>query len=481
MNNATVPMLRQQSDRYPTGQLAGGAILPGKHVYRLEHILHLSNLSAIYLATDLKRQREVVIKEVSYRHWQPHQRGHAIQLLEREAAMLTMLHRWKIPAPRCLDLFKFQGRTYLVMTRVAGENLHVLAQAHQVTPEMATKIVIRVGKLVQRLHAHGYVHHDIKPANIILQPNGQPILIDYGSAARIRRVEDRPSFSTGTMEFMSLEQARGEVRPGNDLFALGRTLEVLVPQPTQRLALILDRATSPAPMRYQTIADFIHDLQRGHISSAARKTSLPQSIATARLPLSLGVFVAMLIFVLLIQPLGTEPLKQLFVLSPAATPGPVLKGIAIPAVHHTLPLARLKIPPPIQAHELIRQCYEQYQRSRIETFEKLDMHHLQCVDQGSRLWEYIQSALDDLQAHGYWRQIMQRSEIKEVTVGADGVATVVVSKVETRVDFPTPCDGLVRSSGCQAVYLVQDEQYQAIFRLKLTSSGWRLVDVIVLD
>lgn len=476
MDYTTIPLRHAWAERRATGRLERGVILPGGRAYRLERLLHLSELSAVYLATDLSRQQQVIIKEVGDQGWQPAEHGNAVRLLEREGQMLCLLKRWQIPAPRYLDLIRFQGRLYLVMTRIAGQTLELLAERGQSTPQDAIRIIVRIAQLVQRLHAHGYVHHDIKPSNVIIQPDGQPMLIDYGSA---QRIGDSANWrdGSGTKGFMSLDQIRGNVLPSNDLFALAATLHHLVPLPDPHVATILDRVLESSNQPYHSLAGFINDLQRHEVPVTARKPRLTATARSGGMPQVMALLATLLVCTLFTQQLRASQLVQAF--RPSATPTlvPILRGVAVPMSQDNSTTPESHVAPPVIAGTLLRACYADYQTSRVAAFAQLSVDQLRCVEPGAPLWRFIQTEIDDLRAQHRWRQIIQHSEVREVTIGPSPHATMVVAKTDTRYDFPLGCDALAPQVGCQPSNMAEDECYVAVFHFELTAAGWRLTKV----
>src|SRR4030095_14027412 len=91
----------------------------------------------------------------------------------------------------------------------------------------AAEIMIDVGKGVAHAHAHGIIHRDIKPGNIILCDDGRAVVADFG-LARSLDVDSGLTHTgqvLGTPSFMAPEQAcSGAVGPAADVYALGATL-----------------------------------------------------------------------------------------------------------------------------------------------------------------------------------------------------------------------------------------------------------------
>lgn len=126
---------------------------------------------------------------------------------------------------------EWNGLPYLVMPYVRGESLQKRLDQHG---PLGLNEVLRVGRQVAAglaaAHAQGLVHRDIKPANILLEDGVERLRItDFGLA---RAVDDasltRTGVIAGTPQFMSPEQARGEIIDArSDLFSLGSTLYAL--------------------------------------------------------------------------------------------------------------------------------------------------------------------------------------------------------------------------------------------------------------
>lgn len=230
--------------------------------YRVEGVLVTTEFSAVYTATDLVRYREVVVKGA--RQDRCGDDGHCLTCLylTLEAVTLRRLSQHAIPAPHYLGQFHVGQRPFLAMTKIPGQTLEVLHREGRLSPRQAVRFILQVCAAVERLHQLGFVHHDIKPSNIMARPDQTALLIDWGAAQRIRAPGDLQPYSTYTPGFVGPEQVRGEAMPGNDIFALGMTLDALVPWPSRRLEAIIRKATAPANRRYVAIADLLRDLAR---------------------------------------------------------------------------------------------------------------------------------------------------------------------------------------------------------------------------
>lgn len=207
---------------------------------------------AVFAALDPQTGREVIVKQACASD------APARLRLACEAAMLRFLARQQVAAPRFVAAFEHGGRPHLVMTRIGGRTLEALHRAGQISAAQVVQLLCRLCASVLRLHRLGYVHHDIKPANIVVQPNFTPVLIDWGAAAPASR--RLSSGGTCTPGFASPDQVRGLARPANDLFALGMTLDALIARPAPRLCAIIDRAIAQHEPHYHSAADLGRDL-----------------------------------------------------------------------------------------------------------------------------------------------------------------------------------------------------------------------------
>lgn len=145
---------------------------------------------------------------------------------------------------------------YCVMEYVAGPNLDEVIRARGPLPiPDAVRVLRHLARALKHIHAHGLIHRDIKPKNILLAPGGFAMLADLGL---LKRVEDgsitQPEAVMGSALYISPEQAQGaaylDIR--SDLYSLGATaFEMLVGRPPfegKTPAVVLERKLrEPAP------------------------------------------------------------------------------------------------------------------------------------------------------------------------------------------------------------------------------------------
>ncbi len=126
------------------------------------------------------------------------------------------------------DVGSGHGTIYIAMEFVAGDRLDKLMEERKFTEREIVNLGGQVAGALDYAHRNGVIHRDIKPSNIILQPNGQLKITDFG----IARIEDpsvtqqtRAGEILGTPAYMSPEQVLGQPVDGrSDLYSLGGVL-----------------------------------------------------------------------------------------------------------------------------------------------------------------------------------------------------------------------------------------------------------------
>ena len=189
--------------------------------YAIRREIGRGGMATVYLADDLKHDRQVAIKvllpELS-----------AAIGADRFAREIRTVAR--LQHPHILPLFDSgdaHGALFFVMPFVNGESLReLLGREQSLALDAATKIVRQIGDALDYAHAQGVVHRDVKPENILLM-SGQALLADFGVArARVHDGLDTLTsigMTLGTPAYMSPEQASGEreVDGRSDLYSLG--------------------------------------------------------------------------------------------------------------------------------------------------------------------------------------------------------------------------------------------------------------------
>jgi len=145
------------------------------------------------------------------------------------------------------EVGEHQGHHYYSMPFLEGRNLAQLVESGRWRPgdgTEAARLMVKVARAVQFAHDAGVVHRDLKPGNILLGPDGEPRITDFGLAKRVRGKAHLTLTGNlmGTPSFMAPEQARGrcgQCSRATDLYILGAVLYYLL---TGRPPFVADSA-----------------------------------------------------------------------------------------------------------------------------------------------------------------------------------------------------------------------------------------------
>ncbi|MGL5192893.1 MAG: protein kinase domain-containing protein, partial [Chroococcales cyanobacterium] len=162
-----------------------------------------------------------------------------IRLFEQEARVLTALKHPQIPtvepySPFLVTLNSGTILRCLVQEKIDGVNLEQwVTQQGPIFNHQAVEILRQLAELLKFVHSKGFFHRDIKPANIMRRPNGELVLIDFGtarevSASLVEKREQQTVTRVISEGYTAPEQRQGKGLPKSDLFGLGRTIVYLL-------------------------------------------------------------------------------------------------------------------------------------------------------------------------------------------------------------------------------------------------------------
>jgi serine/threonine-protein kinase len=229
--------------------------------YRIERELGVGGMATVYLAHDVKHDRDVAIKVLHP------DLGAALggeRFLSEIRTTARLQHPHILPL---LDSGEAAGLLYYVMPFVAGETLRTrLERERQLPIDDALRIARETADALGAAHALGIIHRDIKPENILLQ-SGHALVADFGIALAVQQAGGarmtQTGLSLGTPQYMSPEQAMGErvIDARSDIYALGAvTYEMLVGEPPftgPTVQAILAKAMTERPTPPSTVRDTI--------------------------------------------------------------------------------------------------------------------------------------------------------------------------------------------------------------------------------
>jgi serine/threonine protein kinase len=196
------------------------ALIGGR--YELGSMLGYGGSGEVYRATDRSLRREVAVKMPHDREASPERTAR----FEREMNLqATLQHNSLIPL---LDAGLDDGRRYLVMPLIQGPTLAERLASGPLSGREAQAVGAALAGALECVHAHGMVHRDVKPANVLLGRDGHVFLADFGMASP-NGASDQTTNSqlslAGTAAYLAPEQVEsGAIGYPGDVYALGLVL-----------------------------------------------------------------------------------------------------------------------------------------------------------------------------------------------------------------------------------------------------------------
>jgi serine/threonine protein kinase/tetratricopeptide (TPR) repeat protein len=223
--------LQGKASLLETGTLVRAGALVGP--YKLEARIGAGGMGEVFRAVDTRLQRTVAIKFL--RGSEMADPAHRRRFLQEARASSALNH------PNIVVIHDISGRDgidFLVMEHVPGQTLKDLIPAEGMPFDSVAHLGSQIASALAAAHAAGIVHRDIKPANIMVTPDQQVKVLDFGIAKVTPQVAGDPDGETrtlvegttpgmvmGTISYMSPEQTRGEPVDGRaDIFSLGCVL-----------------------------------------------------------------------------------------------------------------------------------------------------------------------------------------------------------------------------------------------------------------
>lgn len=214
--------------------LAPGEIVPGhRERFTVERVVGTGAFAAVYLARDPEAPgRQIALKEFfSARH--PREQASLKALFDRERYVGQQASSHPL-MPSFYEAFAHDGYFYIAQEFIGGETLdEIIFKRHPLPREWTLKWAVSLCDALAFLHSRHIVHHDLKPANIRITPQGHLTLLDFGAAQYFGDGHDKtpPLELYGTEGYLPPElEADGQwvadVR--TDIFALGCILYELV-------------------------------------------------------------------------------------------------------------------------------------------------------------------------------------------------------------------------------------------------------------
>jgi tetratricopeptide (TPR) repeat protein/tRNA A-37 threonylcarbamoyl transferase component Bud32 len=291
------------------------------HHYQITEKLGEGGMGVVYKAEDTKLHRVVALKFLNP------------ALLDSPSEQQRLINEARAAAglshPNICTIYEineYQGQTFIAMAYVEGATLRDRVLSDRIEVHEALRYLIQIADGLKQSHDRDIVHRDIKSANIMLNPAGQAIIMDFGLARRTGAPRKDERFSSGgTSAYMAPEQARGEsADQRTDIWSLGVVLYEMIagqlpfrgdyeqaviysilneaPKPIAELRegvpaqviAIVDRCLAKAPDdRFQSLESLIREVRSvlDHITGGSRPGSRDRSYRGdhARRPVGLAV------------------------------------------------------------------------------------------------------------------------------------------------------------------------------------------------
>jgi len=219
------------------------ALQPGYqlHWYEIREILGQGGFGITYLADDRNLDHEVAIKEYMPSDLAIRKPDNSLQPIssdddERfrwglnnfidEARTLGQFRHPNIVRVR--NVFEFNNTAYMIMDYELGETLQDILNRRKILGEEdVLTVMFPILDGMKMIHAHGFIHRDIKPANIFIRVDGDPVLLDFGSARQALGESHGSITSIFSKGYAPIEQYNSKEDlqgPWTDIYALGATM-----------------------------------------------------------------------------------------------------------------------------------------------------------------------------------------------------------------------------------------------------------------
>ena len=247
--------------------------------YHILEQLGEGGMAIVYKAYDTRLERNVAFKVLRTDLFGQAVLEQVLKRFEREAKSLARLKHPNIV--NILDFGEHEGMPYLVMEYLPGGTLK--QKLGQVIPwQEAIQTLLPVARGLAYAHQHSVIHRDVKPANVLIDQNQEPILTDFGIAKLLEGADGHTLTASGvgigTPEYMAPEQGIGAstIDARADIYSLGIVLYEMV---TGRkpyiadtpMAVVLKQMTDPLPRPTDFVPDLPEEVEHILFKSLAKE------------------------------------------------------------------------------------------------------------------------------------------------------------------------------------------------------------------
>lgn len=286
-----------------------GTVIDGK--YEILKQIGKGGMSVVYLAMDKHLNKQWAVKEI-LKKGKRQDDEIIVNSLMAEANLMKRLDHHSLP--RIVDIIDNGSTIYVIMDYIEGESLDRILNEQGPQPEELV-----VGWAKQICDALSYLHsqkppiiyRDMKPANVMLKPEGNIKIIDFGIAREYKEQNLQDTTVLGTRGYAPPEAYSGQTDPRSDIYALGMTMHHLLtgvdprngepyspvrqwnPEISEGIEIIIDKCVEPAAEnRYQSCADLIYDLEHPDLITKGFKKKQKRKLFSFIAAISLSVLLA---------------------------------------------------------------------------------------------------------------------------------------------------------------------------------------------
>jgi hypothetical protein len=290
--------------------------------YRIEAEIGAGGMGRVFRAVHVDLARTVALKVLLTGAGAG---SEAERRFEREARVaMTLRHASLVSV---FDAGVVDGQRYIAMELIDGTPLHhLIARDGALAPARAARLAREVAEGLAYLHAHGIVHRDVKPSNVMVERSGRARLLDFGLALPFDATRmTEAGVVVGTPRYCAPEVLHGEDHtPASDVFGLGRMLDEMLPAERDgALADLVRKLTQPDPARRQLSSAKVVQLLAELESTPAARTAMLAVAPRPRTRVAAVAAAALLGAVLLTVLVATRRIRpQPPAPPPAASPSP---------------------------------------------------------------------------------------------------------------------------------------------------------------
>lgn len=237
-------------------------------------------MATVYKAYDPRLEREVAIKVIRLEAFPPEDVDMLLKRFEREAKALGKLSHPNIVG--VIDYGEHEGSPYLVMVYVPGGTLRERL-GEPMNWREAVRLVLPIARALEYVHERGIINRDVKPSNVLMTEDGQPMLSDFGLAKLFEKDKEATHLTSsgtgiGTPDYMAPEQWTGEPTAQSDLYSLGVMLYEMItgyrPYTADTPAgILLKQATEALPLPKSYIPDLPQGVESVLLKALAKDPS----------------------------------------------------------------------------------------------------------------------------------------------------------------------------------------------------------------